>query len=126
MEVQKVIPGSNVSLSSKVNNEPCCNVSPKAGEKDFSKTYKIIKEAKDWVLFPMFLAWAGISIQHLVSEPKDENIKSLIKILDKDGDGKLSKEEIDEAKKIMEEVSKWRKANNQLEDFFSNFTNKKK
>lgn len=69
------------------------------------------------------IVWGGQGIydRNFNLSQGNENLKAIIKILDKDGDGKLSKEEIEETKKLIGELEKW----NKVRDFFGNFTGKK-
>ena len=102
--------------------EPIPTSIPPASKKNSSK-YQILKEVKDWMLAVIFLTWGvqGIYDRNFKPNPNDENFQAIIKILDKNGDGKVSKEEIEEAKKMIEEVKKWKN----ITDAINGFTGKK-
>lgn len=88
-----------------------------------SNRYTVVKEFRDWALAAVFIIWGSQSIYDRNFKPNlnDENFQAIVKILDKNNDGKLSKEEIEEAKKLLEEVKKLKS----ITDLIGGFTGKK-
>lgn len=78
---------------------------------------------RDWIVGLVVIAWGGQGIYDRNFKPNlnDENFRSIVRILDKDNDGKLSREEIEDAKKILEEVKKLKS----VTDLIGGFKDKK-
>lgn len=110
--------------SKESGGEKQCNVLTALPEPEkVSNKYSTLKEIRDWALATVFLLWGGQSIYDRNFKPNlnDENFQAVVKILDKDGDGRLSKQEIEEAKKLLEEVKKLKS----ITDLIGGFTGKK-
>lgn len=78
---------------------------------------------RDWVVGLVVITWGGQGIydRNFKTNLNDENFQAIVKVLDKDNDGKLSTEEIENAKKLMEEVKKLKS----ITDLIGGFKGKK-
>lgn len=82
------------------------------GSSGLSTTAKV----RDWIVALVVITWGGQGIydRNFAPAKDDSNLAKLVKLFDKNGDGKLSKEEINEARTLMDELGKLRKVNHEM------------
>jgi hypothetical protein len=74
------------------------------GESKKTKIYRISKELLEWAGWGIVILWGGASLKEMYFPSKPVSNEALIQIFDTDGNGQLSKDEIEKAKSLIRKL----------------------